>query len=140
MTFEETVVWYLNYYKTPDEQLSKPENIQMVRELLEERYRMTAHRAVPYDKEKIFAKLVAIQLILDKRASDLYKQANSTEPGSAPLSEVKSIQVGDTRTEFATGSAAGTGSKMWLDQNQMLQGEFDSLWRSLIASTRRFLR
>lgn len=139
MTFEETVVWYLNYYETPDEQLSKPENIQMVRELLEERYRMTAHRAVPYDKEKIFAKLVAIQLTLDKRASDLYKQANSTEPGSAPLSEVKSIQVGDTRTEFAVGATAAGGGRR-LDQNQMLQGEFDSLWRSLIASTRRFLR
>lgn len=140
MTFEETVVWYMNYYETPDEQLQNPQNIQMVRELLEERYEMTAHRPVPRDKEKIFAKLVAIQLILNKRANDLYKMTNSTDGGSASMQEVKSIQVGDTRTEFATGSAAGTGSKMWLDQNQMLQGEFDSLWRSLIASTRRFLR
>lgn len=138
MTFKEKVAFYQRYYVSADEEVVDEDKIEAVREMIEERYEVVAHRVPPPSREKTFAHLVALQLILNERAAAAH--AHSTDPEASLMTgEVKAIQVGDARTEFSTGNGAA-GSYGAIDQNGRLQDEYDRLWKSLIANTRRLWR
>lgn len=135
MTFNELVLRNLRYFGEPDFVLDAGfESIEFMKDFLLSKYEMEAKRKLPGNCEDLFARLVAIKLILDKRASDIYTETG----GAGSTGAVKSITVGDTRTEFATSSDAGhEGGSMVLDQNVNIAKEFESTWRTLIATTRR---
>lgn len=133
MAFVDKVEAILDYYGVTGIDVTL---IELVRSLLESKYRMQANREVPSDKEDIFAELVAIRVILDSRSKA--QQAESESGTGLAGKEVKSITVGDTRTEFATsGGGHEEGSKDVLDQNSTLDNDFNEMWRALIVSTRR---
>lgn len=133
MAFVDKVEAILDYYGVTGIDVTL---IELVRSLLESKYRMQANREVPSDKEDIFAELVAIRVILDHRAKALQFE-NESGTGLAGK-EVKSITVGDTRTEFSvSGEGSEGGSKDVLDQNTTLDNDFDEVWKALIVSTRR---
>lgn len=138
MRFEEQVQFYLRYYADPSEYMASPEEVLMVRAFLEEKYEMQAHRPVPKDKEKIFAHLVAMQLILDRRAKELKGQSLADGTDGAQT-EAKAMTVGDTRVEFGR-SEEGAVSDALLNQDARMTNNFNALWRTLIATTRRFRR
>lgn len=139
MTFEAQVVFYAHYYldstETPIDEGAK--TVSIVRELLEERYEMQAHRPLPKGKDKIFAHLVALQIIMDRRSLEAKGRLLAIE--TQEQASMKSMSVGDTRVDF--GSDGGHSlSDALLNQDVRLQEEFDRLWKILIATTRRFLR
>lgn len=112
-------------------------------EVISERYKLMAHRSIPYTYKTLYARLVALHAILQARGVDAFEALKGRgKGGSVTTGAVRSISIGDSSTTFASSSGANLGdggSDGAIDQNNELARDFKRLWQELIVNTRRLL-